>query len=359
MTISAGTVRTARRRNKMIDTLSYFNTLTSKQKSKILERLKELPNFRTVTSDYKENTYSYCSDYFVNKGVKIWVHRKNGKPWGLLVVVHPMLVLGNSDRSALYQPQKKSEYQEIVKKVDKLLKSVDVPCSVDKMKLYRVDTTDNLISDLVDEYLRILKKSCLLPRYQVDFFREEEHKAKDCKLANKHSHKQYCKSAAFFAYDKTAQLEMIGAFPDALIGKRVLRLEAQLRRKAMKKWAGKDGMKGGNWDILKKLGKNSEKILHWYLKRLQPVNAAYVRYCDAVCMIESVKGKNNRERMLYLLRKTSDSESLTAALEKLQKEFNLSGSQCRNVLKKFEKLGISPITLKNSSDYDELPSLFS
>ncbi len=342
-----------------IDTYSLYYTLTSKQKSKILERLKKLPSFRKKVSCYFENTYSYSSDCFAKKGVKIWVQRNKGAPWGLLIIVHPKLVLGSSDRSTLYQPQKKQEYKKIVKTVDSLLETVCVPCSIDQMKLYRVDVTANLIfgkSDLVDEYIRILKKSCLLPHYRLDFFHKSEHKAKNCKIANKHSHKQYCKSAAFFAYDKTSQLEMIDAFPDSLINKRVLRLETQIRRKGMKKWLGKD-MCDSNWSIIKKLGKRSLEILQWYLGRLQPDHVPYVRYRDAVDMIDNVKGRKTRERMQYLLRKTSDSESLTTALEKLRKEYSLSKNQCRCVLKKFIKLGISPITLKNSSDYDEIPPI--
>ena len=150
---------------------------------------------------------------------------------------------------------------------------------------------------------------------------------------------------------------MVDAFPAALIGKHVLRLEAQLRRAGMRKWVGKDGMDGNNWSILKKLGEKSDEILRWYIKRLQPVHAPYVRYRDAVELIESVKRKKNRERMRYLLRKTTDSESLTAALEKLTNEYNLSKGQCRSILKKFEKFGICPISLTNNSDYDELPSI--
>ncbi len=53
-----------------IDTYSLYYTLTSKQKSKILERLKKLPGFRKEVSCYFENTYSYSSDYFAKKASK-------------------------------------------------------------------------------------------------------------------------------------------------------------------------------------------------------------------------------------------------------------------------------------------------
>lgn len=343
-----------------IDTFSCYYKLTSGQKTKIIGYLKTKEGFRTQISNYMEDTYSYSSSYFKYDGIKIWIQRIKGNPWGLLIVVHPMLVLSNSDRSTLYQPEKKSDYKRMIGRVDKLLKTVNIPCSIDKMKFYRTDVTINLIfkdEAYVNEYLRVLKKSCLLPHYQPDWFREEGHKAKDCKIANKHSFKQYCKSAAFFSYDKTAQLEMIDAFPSTLIGKRVLRLETQLRRKGMKKWVGKDAMEGNNWNILKKLWKNCKKINQWYINRLQPGGVQYVRYEDAVRRVETIKGKKIRERMLYLLRKTSDSETLTAALEKLRKKYRLSRSQCRNVLKKFINLGISPITLTNISVYDCLPSV--
>ena len=42
--------------------------------------------------------------------------------------------------------------------------------------------------------------------------------------------------------------------------------------------------------------------------------------------------------MLYLLRKTSDSENLAAAQEKMKEKFQLSDSQCKTVLNQFQKL---------------------
>lgn len=84
----------------------------------------------------------------------------------------------------------------------------------------------------------------------------------------------------------------------------------------------------------------------------------YVRYKDAVDLIENAKFKKKiKEGMLHLLRKASDKESLTAALDDLKKKYHLTNSQCKTVLKKFQKLGISPITLRNSSDWDELPPI--
>ena len=80
----------------------------------------------------------------------------------------------------------------------------------------------------------------------------------------------------------------------------------------------------------------------------------HVRYEDAAAIIGGVKHAKTRARMLYLLRKTSDSRDLTAALEKLKKEFDLSGGQIKRLLKKFRKCGISPITLPNAEPQSAL-----
>ena len=61
--------------------------------------------------------------------------------------------------------------------------------------------------------------------------------------------------------------------------------------------------------------------------------------------------------MLYLLRKTSGSDNLSNALDKLIEEYRLSKKQVENILAHFVKLDISPITLPNSSKVTMLPAL--
>lgn len=80
------------------DTLSYYYVLTARQTGGIIEQLKALPGFRTERQDYWEQTYVYHSDCFAKQGVKMVVSQIKGSRWGLLVVVHPTLVLGIPDR---------------------------------------------------------------------------------------------------------------------------------------------------------------------------------------------------------------------------------------------------------------------
>lgn len=341
-----------------IDSFSCTYGLTPKQKDSILGALRMRPKFQTRYSDYFDRTYDYTSDCFARQGLKLRVSRHKGSVWNLTVTIHPTLLLGDTDRSALFHPNKKT-VTEVMRGADTTLKQIHCPCKLKDMKLYRVDVTVNLIFEtaaLVEGYLRILKKSLILPRYHVEQFKKGEGKAKDCKEANRHSYKQSCKAASFFAYDKTAQLEMIDSSPASLAGKRVLRLEVQLRRKGMRKWVGRDQM-DNNDKVLKTLYEKAGDILRWYLERLQLKGQRHVRYKEAKEMIDGLRSEKTRKRMLYLLRKASDRKRLSDAIEDLRAEFGLKSGQITRVLKKFDKLGISPITLTNVDSKGSLLAL--
>ena len=341
-----------------IDTFTLYHVLTWDEKDKIVRTISKLPGYRDDSGDYESEYLCYRSECFADQGIKIKVEKQGKNPWGLYILLHPTLLLGETDRSALYLPDKNS-FRRFTEEADALLNRFKVPCKVEDMKLNRADVTMNLVfpeTQLVDAYLRILKKSLILPHYKLDRFREGQHKAKNCKSANDHSYTQRCRSASFFAYDKTAQLEMIDKFPASLAGKKVLRLEAQLRRKAMGKWTGKEDL-DRTYKTLKALADQGKKIIRWYLSRMQQSRGDYLRYEDAMSVIAGIKSGKMRDRMAYLLRKTSDSRNLTSALEKLKEKYGLKSSQVNRILRRFQKLGISPITLPNTEKNSKLPPL--
>lgn len=102
----------------------------------------------------------------------------------------------------------------------------------------------------MDAYLRILKKSRLIPDYRAVKFSKYEKKAKDPKRANEHSYCIRCSQAAFLCYDKVDQLKMVGRWTEGLAEYSILRLEAQLKRPALKRQLGKEAMEN-NASILK------------------------------------------------------------------------------------------------------------
>ncbi|MCI8440747.1 MAG: hypothetical protein HFF73_14805 [Oscillospiraceae bacterium] len=341
-----------------VHTYSAGMTLTYQQFKEIRDACYKTECIIKNSNPWKKTTRLYCYAY-LEQGVKVFLSGKSGKLYRLRIQIEPCRVLGLEDPTVLFQPNKR-QYKEMVKAVDKMLKKLVIPASIDSMKISRCDLTLNSAfssQSELREYLRIFQKSLVIPHYKHVFFKKNDQKVKDYKAANAHSHCISCKSANFLIYDKIAQVEMIDRYDETLLNKHILRFEAELKRETLKKHLGKTAL-GTNWGLLSAAAKQSSKIVRWYLKRLQPECDSYLRYGDAVKLIEATDlKKKTEERMLYLLRKASDKESLTAALESMRKEFDFSKSQCNNVLKKFRNLGISPITLPNSSNFDELRPL--
>ena len=134
-------------------------------------------------------------------------------------------------------------------------------------------------------------------------------------------------------------------------------MEAELQREALLKRIGAD-KSWSNYEILEAAACEAGRILEKYLRQMQTGMGTHLRYSDAVEAIEHANLKSKtRERMLCLLRKASDSKSLTAAIQKTESEYKLNSKQSKALLKKFDRLNINPITLRNDSSYDGLLSL--
>ena len=342
-----------------VHTYSVGMILTYKQYKRVLNACYETECVIGTSHIFYGKERLYCYAYR-EQGLKVYLHGISGELYRLSVQIEPCRVLGDVVPTTLFKPDKWN-YRQMVKSIDKLLKKLKVPCSVDNMKISRCDLTANVefsSQEELMEYLRIFKKSLIIPHYKFVFFKKNDQKAKNWKRANTHSHCLSCKSASFLIYDKVAQLEMIDRCDETLLGKHILRLEAELKRPALKKHIGKITMYE-NQNILVAASQKCPKVISWYVNRLQPRCKHYLRYEDAVKQVRQVQllKEKTRSRMLYLLRKTSDRDSLAAALEDLRTKENLSKSQCSNILKKFKRLGISPITLRNDSTFDTLPAL--
>jgi len=288
--------------------------------------IQKIPNFVDNGSNYFSNVERYCSRMLDDKGIKIYLS-KHGSIYTLKIRLEPCRILDSDNPIALYKPTK-SNYLKMYKAADKLLKPFHVPRSIDNMKICRLDcTVDLYLSDgkQVLEYIRALQKGCVLPGYKRDKFKESEHKAKDIKEANSHSCRQHCKSAVFFAYDKTAQLQMTDRVTECIVGKNVLRLEAELERPAMKMHLNEQD---NNYHFLKSGSLEAANIICWYIKRVsRKTIGTHVTFAKAKQIVQdAVLKEKTKEQLIYLLRKTSDS-NLEQAMKKTRSKFSLSLSQ--------------------------------
>ena len=170
--------------------------------------------------------------------------------------IEPCRVLGSDDPTALYQYTKKS-FHKLQQFCDRYLEMLCIPGSIETMKVSRCDLTCNLgfpDQQYVDAYLRILKKSHMIPGYKADIFKTNAKKAKDPNQANQHSHCIRCKQASLLCYDKIDQLKMVGRCPHELEDAAILRLEVQLKRPALKRMLGKKALEN-NATLLKAAAK--------------------------------------------------------------------------------------------------------
>jgi len=79
---------------------------------------------------------------------------------------------------------------------------------------------------------------------------------------------------------------MIDCCNESVLGKHVLRFEAELKRSAIEKHLGKSAMKT-NYKLLSSAIKKCRNVVGWYLNRLQPECKKYLRYEDAVDLVKT------------------------------------------------------------------------
>lgn len=344
-----------------IHTFSLFHKLSYSEVQNLIEMLQKQKRCWKIKDDVSSGNRSYFSDYFSGYGVLIYLYQHLNGRSGISLRVTPCTALeGQYAATSLYQPTKKN-YRKLTGILDEILEELELDFTSEDMSISRADPCTNLHlddPDLVAEYLRIFRKARVIRHYKVVTYQKNAKFVKNVKEANQHSYRLQSRRASFTAYDKRYVLQQLERCPDDLTDKGILRIEAELQREALlKRIKAKKGW--SNEKILKESAKRSARILSKYLRQLLG-SGEHVRYQEAVTLIESAKMKKKmRERMLYLLRKTSDSNNLDHALAKLGKKYDLKESQVNRVLKKFQKLGISPITLQNRSAIDALLSLLS
>ena len=346
-----------------IHTFSVSMRLTGKQYDSVTSALMD------DHQEYVPEKYGdyYTAYYFPLKKIKgfklklmkIFNEEKRNYIYRISVQIEPGQSLNEDNPLSLYNPTCRN-YGKLNKCLKKVYKKYLIPGDLSTQEISRIDVTVNLFletQDEVDEYIRILKKSKIPRDYRIWVFDKKERKASDPVTATKHSHCITCKCATFLAYDKIEQLKMIGRIDEVKDEEYVLRLEAQLKRKAFKKYLNEDDET--NYDYLASLCSQAETIIKDYLGMMLLDIGDHYMYEKAKQIInKKEKKKDIRDRMLVLLRKTSDCKKIKTALSS-EELSELSSKEINTVLNHFRKLNLSPIALPNNSVCSMLFSMVS
>lgn len=349
-----------------IHTYSLYHNITYTEAQNLIESLKKRGCYYTLKESKLDYDGTYKSKLYADSGVEIYIYRYYGYSGFSLCITPCSLLKGCYAAEELYHPTFKNN-RELTDELDDILDDLDVKSDsgetihADEMSVCRADPCINLSLDSNDEvleYLRILKKSALILHYNTDKFERTSSRVKNIKEANTHSYRIKSKGATFTAYDKIYEMQQGDRCPDGLSDTHILRIEAELKRDALLKRLDRNATLS-NEKLLKSTEENAVRILINFLKEMKLGTGTHIRYRDAEARIKESKLEDKiKDRMLYLIRKTSDG-NLSSALKKLCEEYNLSNNQCDRILNRFDKLGISPITLQNNSRFESLPSLIS
>lgn len=339
-----------------IHTLSFCRALTGKAYHEILRAALIAGMPVEAQNDYFSDSSTHTLLGLQKRGIVIYLSRPKRTVYMLKLRIEPERLLGNTDAQALWQCEK-GEWKRLVKSIDVLLQPLYIPSLAD-MKLSIMELTVNLSFSeqrYVDEYLGILKNDCVNAHYRRLYFDKCSGKAKNAAEANRHSYKVPCKQKSLFVYDKTAQLlmtERIAKVPDH----RTLRIEVSLRREAIKKEFGKGCTVK---EYLEKGSKNAQKIVREFLKRLLLSEGQYYPYDEAIELVQQFKTEKTRQRAALLIQLCSRKKSLNQAIRAMRTEHGVKRSPVERVIRKMEKIGLSPLTIPIRRHAQPLPSLLS
>jgi len=368
-----------------IHTLSFFAKLSYATIQEVIAEMWEQGNTFEVYKGHHGRSRIVCNTKFSEAGITLYANQfKGAGTSGIIVRINPCVVLfKHFQPTELYIPTEKN-LRKISNQVNNYLECFDyindcIPAEfadplldVAGMSLSRIDPCANILCDSEEEMKqvkRLFTKAAIIPRYWRDSFPKDSKIVENPTEANKHSYRQSCGSnknkkksgknrASITVYDKKYQLQQIGRCPTELMDKHMLRIEAELTRSAFLHMV-KGTDKKDPLALIKAVYDQTPHILSKYMKRMFLVEGVFVTYNEAVECINSANLKaDTKEKMLYLVRKTSDNDNLTNALDKTKNEFNLSDQGITRLFKKFDKLGINPITLPNSSKIEQI-DLFS
>ena len=340
-----------------IHTIELFHRLSKKSFNKVFQHLKSL-NFGKLYPDATYHSESGMTKYictsYCGQGVVLYLFKqklcenKTNKniACSIRFRLNPHTLLhGKYSPKEVFQA-KENQLNSFDNRMTGLLREIGLDCEFEQLTLSRIDCCLDFFPESqkwVDEALRVIRRSPYMKQYKLCTFGKEfpNHKEK-----NVHSWRICCKTTTLTVYDKTFQLmeaDLLEQYDAPMLRFEVSRSGAKFKRGLS------DEVKGSNKEILKTVMNESEKTIHSYMKKLH-ANLPFVRYSDCIARIETVKHSAVRKNMQLLVEKLSDCKSYAQAV----KNSGLSENKLRTVRKQFEKLGVQPVTMRDTAGIDEL-----
>ena len=247
----------------------------------------------------------------------------------------------------------KDAAETIAKAFRKLLKNTPFDNELDEFYLTRVDLCANIQCNngkIFREVIRASQKLPAPPKMQRHYYQNPDPKKE--RRYNKHYVNYTCGSFDLVLYDKTFQISEGGLrLSYEKLPEGVLRCELRLRRDWIRSNQKMVGQESTVVYLQHLITKAKPFLLYILTKSIPP--AKYLRLPE---LLESIwwspYPEHIRCRMQKLVTLTHKADSVDAAFEKMR----VSKEERKDLLLRFQRLGISPIPLRKNFSAEELPN---
>lgn len=268
------------------------------------------------------------------------------------IVVNPRKLINPKSSYIGILPPEKSSVKELKKAFAKLFKDTAFENDINVYQLTRADLCTNIRCDnkkLFRELVRVLRKLPTPPKYERKLYKHES--TKRANLYNKHYLRFACGTHEMVIYDKTYQMQECGLIVSyEKLPECVLRFEVHCEREYLRKVEKSSGQTDTDKLLWQLMQESEDRIVNHFLRCFSDVR--FVQMEEIERMIEqSAFKKKNKVSMLELASCLQRTQSVDKALSKLKKE----GCDTIDLLRRFDKLGISPIPLWKNFCAKELP----
>ena len=305
-----------------------------------------------IKSTYKEVALSdykchVCTGYHKQGIHKIRMIHLGGESfcdrYRMEMIVNPRKLLDpKASYLGIFEPSEEN-VKKLTKNFRKLFKGTLIPDELDAYKVSRIDLCVNIHCDtgkIFHELVRVLRKLPTPRKYQRVY--KKHGGKKENSLYNRHYIKFHCGTHGLVIYDKTYQMgkNNLNVSYEKL-PKGVLRIEMCCLRPYLKKIEKKQELEKGG-EVLWYMTQNSEQLL------IKTVCACFPhwKYYQKSELEERIKNsrcpEDQKAWMLRLVEQMRRKQTFESAFQSM----GLTDKEGRTLLERFERLGISPVPLR-------------
>lgn len=342
-----------------IHTMTFRARLTKESSTSIKEKLIKLSNkegmgyYEKKSEDkavYKTMNFNVASCFGFNTVSLLKITSKNRDTFYWMdIKINPRWMFHKDNHPFVYIASKK-DLKSSYKRIAQFLEASAInEISSEAFYIQRADYCVNIdlgSQDCVKEYMRLMKKGA----YPYNAERKEEYsKSGKRKVPTKDSFTVGSNSFEFSIYDKYRQLcKETDKYAEGEIreAEGMIRIELRVKRPKIK-YDGKKGRYNNTLEFLSHAGDIAEDNIPRYIKKAYG-SGKFVKLKEAKQMIENSKyKKKTKEKMTEILDKVSKSN-----LQEVKQSYGKSFSKH---MKRFNDLGISPVTIEKRSRIKEFP----